>query len=182
MGRDKAQILVGGKPLWSRQLQILAETAPIDLFISGDADGRFRDAECRIIPDLHPCQGPLGGIAAVLRVISTEWLLVLAVDVGNMTADFLRVLLQAADAAGQGRVCALEGQLEPLVAVYPHAALPFAEEQLSSGNRKLGNFIEGLEVAGLMGRYAVPPEHAALFANWNTPADLPAANSPDAGD
>src|SRR5215204_5156515 len=84
MGRDKAQILVDGEPLWMRQLQSLRETDPTELLISAQTAAAFQDARCRVIPDAEAGQGPLGGIVTLLDAMSNDWLLVLAVDVPRM--------------------------------------------------------------------------------------------------
>ena len=171
MGRDKALILIDGEPLWARQLRVLRETDPAELLISAGNRTVFRDAPCPVIPDAEPGHGPLGGIATLLEVMQDDWLLVLAVDLPRMTSEFLRQVLHGTLEAG--RVCVHpDGKLEPLVAVYPRAALPIAQEQLRSGDRKLSSFIQRLEGEGLITRRLIAPAELPLFTNWNAPADV----------
>src|SRR5687768_17396927 len=89
MGRDKGALLVEGEPLWQRQLNILRRTQPRELFISGPLDGPYANTGVRIVSDAEPHLGPLGGIAAALGECTTDWLLVLAVDLPFMRADYL---------------------------------------------------------------------------------------------
>lgn len=174
MGRDKAAICIAGEPLWQRQVATLRATGPAELFISGPPDGPFANSGIEILPDAECGIGPLAGITAALRRIRTEWLLVLAVDVPAMTPEFLRTMIEAAAAGGQGIVpCASEPLpnqgLEPLVAVYPRAVLAIAEEQIHAGRLKAREFAQAAMDAGLV---RTQPAEPALFENWNTPGDV----------
>jgi molybdopterin-guanine dinucleotide biosynthesis protein A len=64
------------------------------------------------------------------------------------------------------------GDLEPLVAVYPRAALARAEAQLRAGERRLSALISQLETDGLLLKQVLDAGARALFANWNTPEDV----------
>ena len=191
MGRDKSALPVNGEPLWQRQLAILRATDPAELFISGKNDGPYANAGVEILADEFPDCGPLGGIATALRRCTGDRLLVLAVDMPAMTADFLRTLLDqshrtamgvvpsvADDVRRQARIPAAatnakELHLEPLAAVYPRAALAVADECLRTGEWKLETFIRELEARGLATIRPVKAGEAALFTNWNSPGDVP---------
>lgn len=170
MGRDKALLMVDGVPLWQRQLALLRATNPAEVLISGPADA-FSGAENYTLPDAWLETGPLGGIATALRKIRSELMLVLAVDLPRMRAEFLSRLVESATREQGVLAVQPDGTLEPLVAVYPRAAAQFAEEQLAAGQRKLARWIDRLETAGLITRISVAPEEMDFFANWNTPAD-----------
>ena len=102
MGRDKSALPVNGEPLWQRQLAVLRATNPAELFISGKSDGPYADCGVEILADEIPGCGPLGGIATALRRCTGERLLVLAVDMPAMTAEFLRALLEESQRSGLG--------------------------------------------------------------------------------
>jgi molybdopterin-guanine dinucleotide biosynthesis protein A len=175
MGKDKAEILVDGEPLWFRQLELLRQTQPVEILISGLADGPYAAAGYPIVTDELPDQGPLGGISSVMAKAAAEWVLVLAVDVPFVTAEFLRCMVHQGVQTGKGIIpIHSDGRLEPLVAVYPRAALPHARANLHAGDRKLANFIQRLEAAGLTRRLPINPQDARLFTNWNSPADVEA--------
>jgi molybdenum cofactor guanylyltransferase len=173
MGRDKAALLVDGEPLWQRQLNTLGGTQPAEVFISGPLDGPYGNAGVRIVPDAEPLLGPLGGITAALKACSTEWLLVLAVDLPHMSADYLRRMVRMATESDAGIIPVIEGaKLEPLAAVYPKRALPVAEARCSAKQLKLADFISDLEGRGWMRRMEVSEEEAVCFTNWNSPEDV----------
>ena len=179
MGRDKSALPVNGEPLWQRQLAVLRATEPAELFISGKNDGPYADCGVEILADEIPGCGPLGGIVTALRRCTSDHLLVLAVDMPAMTAEFLRKLLDESQRTGMGVVPSVaddgrrRASFEPLAAVYPRAALAIADECLRMGERKLEAFIRKLEASQLMSVLAVGQNDAALFANWNSPEDLP---------
>jgi len=190
MGRDKAALIVGGEPLWQRQLAVLSATEPAELFISGKSDGPYAGCGVEVIVDEITDCGPLGGIGAALRRCTRERLLVLAADMAAMTPEFLRSLLDesqrtamgvvpsvAADGRRRARISSSADELEqhriePLAAVYPRAALAVADECLRAGKRKLETFVRALETHGLVTIHPVQAEEIALFTNWNAPEDI----------
>lgn len=170
MGCDKSALLVGGQPLWRRQLDVLRATGAEEFFISGKADGPYAGAGVEIIEDSRCESGPLGGIASALRRCADEWLLVLAVDMPAMTADFLCTLTDAVrNGAG---VVPMTDRIQPLAALYPCAALEIAERLLREGQRKMESFVDELAERSLVRRLDVPTSQWHLFTNWNTPGDV----------
>ena len=167
MGCDKAALSLGGIPLWRRQLETLADTRPAELFVAGKC-APVEGVE--VLEDRWKNCGPLGGLATALHRATTPWLLVLAVDMPAMTPAFLSGLAMRAEETGQGSVPTFDGQWEPLAAIYPTAALPFAERMIASGRFAMRHFIEALSEAGLVESLEVTG--LALFANVNTPEDL----------
>ncbi len=170
MGRDKAALVVDGRPLWRRQLATLEATGAAEIFVSGKPDWAHEGIVS--VPDAVENSGPLAGIAASLRHCASPFLLALAVDMPSMTAAFLQSLVTLAAKTRTGIVPVLNGRFEPLAAIYPKDALQIAEGRLLAGNRKLEDFIAGLERSGLMTRHIVAETDAALFANWNEPGDV----------
>ena len=177
MGQDKALLsLPDGRRLWERQLGVLRELRPEELFISGPRrEGFPADVPC--LADALPGGGPLGGIAAALAAMRSERLVVLAVDLPAMTAGFLRGLLVEAEekarAAGTGVIPqGADGFFEPLTAVYPKTALDEAQARLRGEDRSLQRFIRRLIESGEAVGRRIVPEEAFLFANWNRPRDV----------
>ncbi len=179
MGRDKAALLVNGEPLWKRQLAVLRATEPAEIFISGKGDGPYAGCCVEILADEIPGCGPLGGIVTALRRCTSERLLVLAVDMPAMTAEFLLTLLNESSRTGKGVVpsVAADGRrradLEPLAAIYPRTAVAVADNCLRRGERKLETFIRRLEADGLVVVQSVASNEVRLFENWNAPENLP---------
>jgi molybdenum cofactor guanylyltransferase len=174
MGRDKVFLPVEreGKSmaLWERQLSILNTLAPSELVISGPNKKGY-PAAVPVYVDEWNDAGPLGGIATCLGRISHGPLLVLAIDLPQVQPAFLQKLLDGTEAAC-GIVPILNDHFEPLIAVYPKAALELAIAQLSKRDYVLQHFVELLLKHRLVISYKVPASEQSQFENWNRPQDL----------
>ena len=168
MGCDKAGVLLGGQPLWQRQLATLRAVHPHELFISGKPDGPYAGAGVEILADNYPGLGPLAGLEAALRRASHPLVLVLAIDLPAMTADFLSSLI------GQGTGCVprTDRWFEPLAAVYPCACLPLAESCLRDADHSMQRFVRLAAEQGFMRVRELADGERALFKNLNQPGDL----------
>ena len=172
MGRDKAWLSVGGQPLLARQIALVRELAPAELFISGRAGTDYSSLGCPVLTDEFQDAGPLAGIVAGLQASAAPLLLVLAVDMPDMTASALRRLLEQC-VSGAGVVPRANHRLEPLAAFYPKAALSVAVDLLNRQLRAARTFAECCQQAGLVTVHEVASPDGKCFANWNSPADLP---------
>jgi molybdopterin-guanine dinucleotide biosynthesis protein A len=173
MGRDKAYLEVNWQgvsmPLWKRQLAVLQSVSPEEIVISGPRKQSY-PASTAVVADNWAGVGPLGGIATCLNQTRSTLLLVLAIDLPRITPGFLMKLL-AKSKAGCGVVPVHQERFEPLIAVYPGAALRVALDQLQQGDYVLQHFIHKLLEAGLMIGYDVELSEEHQLENWNTPGD-----------
>ena len=168
MGRDKAGLEIEGVPLWQRQLATLRATEPAELLISGRIDGPYAGSGIKILPDETAGLGPLGGIATALRQMKTDLLLVLAIDLPDMTPEFL-LRLTSRDS---GIVPESEDHLEPLAATYPRTCFPVAESTLHSADHSMHAFVRSALGLGLLATFPAAAAERFLFRNLNTPSDL----------
>lgn len=171
MGRDKAGLIIDGQPLWRRQLATLQATRPTELFISGKRSAPYAEAGVPIIADAPPSVGPLSGLAAALRYARHEFLLVLAIDLPAVTAEFLSALQGLAAAAGTGIVSRNDQFFEPLAAIYSQNCLPLVDECLRSGDHSLQRFIRLAVEQGHVAIHPLATHELPLFRNLNFPSD-----------
>ncbi len=117
MGRDKATLMVGGEPMWRRQIRTLREAGFAEIMIARGAHEPLGAGEPGLVevPDAVPGCGPLGGLATGLQRASTGWLLVLAVDLPFMPASFLRemIALTEADECSRGLAVTMQKARRP---------------------------------------------------------------------
>ena len=172
MGCDKAWVEVKGQPLLARQIALVRELAPADLFISGRVDTDYNSLGCPVLADEFADAGPLAGIAAGLKAASAPLVLVLAVDMHDMTSAALGQLLRQCT-SGTGVVPRVNRRLEPLAAFYSKAAAPLAVDLLKRQLRAVRTFAEECKQAGLVTLHDADEADWKCFANWNSPADLP---------
>jgi molybdopterin-guanine dinucleotide biosynthesis protein A len=175
MGRDKAFLEIDGVPLWRRQLSVLEAMKPAQLMIAGPPRPDWNDTGAVIVPDRREHAGPLAGIAAGLRRCSTELLLVLAVDLPNITTGYLRALLEQCS-HGVGVVPQNGDRFEPVAALYPTRSASVVERLLGEERPSLQRFARECVDAHLVRTVAVSAVDALLLLNMNTPSDLVTAS------
>jgi molybdopterin-guanine dinucleotide biosynthesis protein A len=168
MGRDKTSLEIAGQPLWRRQIETLQALSPEQLMISGPPREAWREFE--IVADVIAGAGPLAGVATALRKCSSSHLVVLAVDLPAMSADFLRSLL-ARCSDDQGVVPRSSRGFEPLAAVYPVRCVALAATNLMCRDFSMESFVQGALRKKLVCEHAISPPEEHLFANLNTPTD-----------
>ncbi|RVQ67197.1 molybdenum cofactor guanylyltransferase [Croceicoccus ponticola] len=152
-GSDKALALLDGETLLSRAVGVLARHCAA-VVVAGRGD----DGASGVADWPEPGLGPLGGLAGALRhARDGGFAAVLAIGVDSIgLPDDLRVILSPAPAC-------LAAQ--PVVGLWPVAALPVIETILTGGERRsMLHFAE--RTGARLVELAIPP------ANVNTPADL----------
>ena len=171
MGEDKATILFRSVPLWKIQLELLRQLEPHELFVSARTDPVWRPADAQFVADQMPSRGPVSGIAAALSRISSDHLLVLAIDMPFMTENYLRGLCERVR-TGSGIVPVIESRFEPLAAVYPREVCHDVVATLSGNDFSLQSLISKLIAANKLEPVQVSKEEKALLHNLNEPRDF----------
>lgn len=171
MGTDKAFLPWKGVRLVDRQLATLRALDPVELLVSGRRGIDYGVPTARVVFDAVPDQGPLAGIEAVLDATTASHVVVLAIDLPEMTPAFLRRLVDrcrfeigAVARSGRG--------WEPLAAVYPRALLPRIRSLLADAHRALQPLIEESVTAGKLVPVQIRPMESGLFWNVNTPPEF----------
>jgi molybdopterin-guanine dinucleotide biosynthesis protein A len=166
MGRDKALLACEGEPLWRRQWRLLEQAGAGEIFLSARSDQTWVPKNVVTLTDAVTGAGPLAGITAALARCRTTHLIVLAVDLPQMTSMWFRQL--AADCVpGRGAVGRRGKFFEPLAAIYPCELRGAAEAALSRGDYALQAFI-----AAAGERFQIreiTDTEAPWFENWNEP-------------
>src|SRR5690606_29522274 len=67
MGRDKALLVIGGRPLARRVAGSLRAAGAAAVVAIGGDEGGLRAAGLEVVPDDRPGEGPLGGLVTALR-------------------------------------------------------------------------------------------------------------------
>jgi molybdopterin-guanine dinucleotide biosynthesis protein A len=187
MGRDKALLQVGGRSLVERALDKLRSIGVAAPRIAGARTDLSSHAP--VVSDLHPGCGPLSGIEAALSSTSQPLNLFLPVDMPLLPPQFLSWMLLRAEITGAlATVPRINGQPQPLCAVYHRDLLRPITASLIAGNYKVMSVVS---VAGqsqsqtvdlfdterlastdpeLLGFSALPLYH--WFLNCNLPEDV----------
>ena len=172
MGRDKAFLKIDGQTLLSRQIALARSAGAEAVYLSGRPATDYSATGCPVLMDAFPGCGPLAGVERGLATSRTPWLLVLAVDLPAINAEFLARLLRSCSKTGAG-IPRLNGQIEPLLACYPRAAQAEAGTRLAAGNHSVADFARYCVESRLAAFLDLPAAEAPHFSNWNSPQDLP---------
>jgi len=170
MGRDKAWVECNGQSLVSRAVSTVRDSGIAEVFVSGRTGTDYSALGCPIVLDRRSGLGPLAGVESALEAVQAPLLLVLAVDLPRMTADFLRKLTSSCDPF-TGVIPALDGQLEPLCAVYPKRCLFIARDCLLNHRLAARDFADACRREHAVRTFVVPDTDACYFENWNRPSD-----------
>jgi len=176
MGEDKAFIEVAGRPLIAWTLERLTGLGKETIIVTNTPE-RFCRFDAKVVTDVIPGVGALGGLHSGLFHASCSHALVVACDMPFLNRLLLRY--QVVLANNYDVVVPRIGEyLEPLHAVYARACLPFIKERIDAGCKRIYDFyhlvrvrfVENAEIA------MFDPEHHS-FLNVNTPAELQAVRA-----
>src|SRR4051812_6351066 len=146
-GRDKSALLVDGHAILDAQMAALAPLTD-DLMIVGQAarpvstatrdagDRESNHRQPRIVHDLVPGCGPLGGLHAALTAAHGNRVLLVACDMPFLSSAFMAHLLSLSADADIVVPHSQRGY-HPLCAVYTMACLAPAATRLADGRLKL---------------------------------------------
>jgi molybdopterin-guanine dinucleotide biosynthesis protein A len=176
LGVDKALLQLDGGP--SLIARTVARLLPLveEIVIVADDGERFGALPARIVPDLYPGAGSLGGIYTGVAAAANEYSLVVACDMPFLSAAVLYHLLAEPRSFDVLLPRLAGGLTEPLHALYSRACLSPIRRQLEAGRYRIVSFMDEVTV-----RYVEEPilrrfdPDLRSFVNINTPEELEAA-------
>jgi len=162
MGRPKALIEIDGVPMARRVAIAMRRGGCATVVAVGPA---ALAAGLDHVADLHPGEGPLGGILTALNASAGAPTLVAACDLPWIDAASLAMLIGAAG-RGEDVVVARSSRLEPLCALWQPSAAAKLQVVFDGGERAVHRAIVTLDVAEV----DLPD---SVLTNVNAPDDLP---------
>jgi molybdopterin-guanine dinucleotide biosynthesis protein A len=178
MGRDKAEIVFRGQPLWQRQIELLRGLSPEKIFVSARKEPSWLPLDAELILDEPPSRGPLSGLTKALERMQTSHLVALAVDMPFMTSEQMRILWSLT-MIGRGVVPMIKDRAEPLAAIYPREAGSDLTAALAGDDFSLQRLSRGLVQLGKLRVFAVPQRDEALYRSVNKPEDFKEGRFPN---
>lgn len=175
MGRDKALLPAppaGTMPLWERQWSVLREAGARHIYLSARPEqawaqsARGKPGFSGLLYDALPDCGPLVGITAAVERANGAHVMVLAVDLPRLQAEWFAGLMGKC-APSVGIVGRRGGYYEPLAAIYPREMMWLAWEALARGDYALQRWIAGGVRDGLLRVVDIVDSQAEWFENWN---------------
>ena len=169
-GQDKSRLVVEGRTIIVRQVEILQRVAD-EVFVAGGDSEQYADLGLRAYADVLPGIGAIGGILTALTVSPAESVIVVACDLPFLEPNLLEALVDASAGHDAAWVRTARG-VEPFVACYRRSARERVRARIETGQLKAAELAQAIDIAELgpdeVARYG-PLER--LLANVNTPAD-----------
>ena len=175
LGRDKALETIGNRSLLQRVVSTLGLFNGDVIIVSAREQSLLQSIDypkLRIVTDIYPGKGTLGGIYTGLVVSDSLCNLVVACDMPFLNHDLLHYMIQLSPSFDVV-VPRLGNMVEPLHAVYSKDCLVSVEYLLKQGNLSVTELFTLVRVryveAEEIDRF--DPKHLSFF-NINTEADL----------
>ena len=178
MGEDKRYLIVGQQTLLERGLAVLRSIFQ-DVVVVIAQDSPPLNINARVVRDLVPDCGSLGGVYTGLKEAATSYIFVVACDMPfldqNVISEFIR-----RRANTDIVVARLAARLHPMHALYGKGCLPAIEQMIMARQLKIQDLVSQIS---LRVQYVTDRDLLTIDPSWrsfhnvNTPADLEAAHS-----
>lgn len=193
MGRDKATIEIDGVPLIRRIYDVVAgcrdrNISPIEIYVITPWSERYREVlpiECNFIAEESPHQGPLCGFAQGLSQIDSEWVLLVACDLPNLSTSAIASWIDRLNDIPPQSIAYLPKHAdfgwEPLCGFYRRSScLNSLRQYIDDGGQSFQGWLKMNLVTELtifqsreyLDTDSVNPADRSILFNCNTPVDL----------
>ena len=185
LGHDKILEIVGSKKLLEQVISRIDSLGREIIIVTAD-DRAFPQLDChpnlKVVTDVFPGKGSLGGIYTGLVASNSFYNLVVASDMPFLNQDLLRYIIEVSD--GYDFVLPRVNNLfEPLHAVYSKNCVAPIENILQKGRKVIIDLFDYVKVRHVEAEEVdrFDPKHLSFF-NINTREDLELARKIAAGD
>ncbi len=171
MGYDKAFIKVGGTVLIKRQLKLLKSFFK-EIIIVTNTPHKYRLRGVKVIKDIIPGQGPLGGIYSGLVASSSTYNFVVACDMPFINLQLIKYMVSLKDNFDTV-VPRIKNGYEPLFAIYAKNCIPIIENALKENKLNVSTVFQKAKTIFISQREIEKFDKKLLFlANINTQDEL----------
>ena len=182
-GRDKSRLVIDGRPILERQLELVGPVVSDILIVTSEARAAsFAGTRMaagappvHVAVDRYPDSGPLGAILTALESTSADAVFVIAGDMPDVTRRLVEALaaLHGEPGSPAATVPVSARGLEPLCAIYGRAAEAPLRAAFDAGRLSLQAVLADLEPRVLpLDAVARAGDPETLFRNINSPGDL----------
>ena len=170
MGRDKAWLDLGGRPMIEYVIRALAPVTTTVAIIANSPE--FARLGFPVFADTQTGIGPLEAIRTALSYSLTNKVALVGCDLPLVTSELFSLLLSVPGDQHATVPVGVDRKLEPLCAIYRTEALPIVTDLIARGGRKISllfdqvptRFVPFDELRHLAGS-------ELFFENINTPED-----------
>jgi len=172
LGRNKLSEMIGNRTLLERVIDRLSLVSGEILIVIAQGQPKPALSSTKVVVDLYPGKGVVGGIYTGLVAAQSFHSLVVAADMPFLNPSLLRYLIQVSPTYDV-IIPRIKDELEPLHAIYSKNCLAPIQQQIEQGKLKVRDFLDQVRV-----RYVEEAEinrfdpKKLSFFNINTLADL----------
>ncbi len=126
----------------------------------------------RTFNDIISGCGPLGGIYSALHYSETQWILIMPVDMPNLSVEIYNILSQNIIDERSPVAAVSNKGLEPLVSIWPRSAVNQVEKMIKAGNYSIRDCLKALRFKAVKINGEHNENKEDPFYNINTQQDL----------
>jgi len=170
-GSDKSLFLFDGKPMIAHTYDAIKPVFD-EIFIIASGGEKFSFLDAKIIPDIIPGLGPIGGIYTALESIDAGRIFVFPCDMPFLNTEFIRFMTTIPDLYDI-IVPVMSGLYQPLHAIYSKTCSEGIKRKIELEDYRMSGFYEGYNIRAVgedeIGFYDDP---FRMFRNINFREDL----------
>ena len=166
MGKNKAFLTLDGKTFLAK---ISEELIGIDeIMLSIDDVEKFASEDIKLVEDMYPNLGPVGGIYSALRGCRSEYLLVVSCDMPLFKKELWQYMITFVDSSYDAfALVTRDKRVQPLCSIYSVNAMHILEKQIRHGQYCLHAALDKMLVRYIPLQYS--NFHDDIVKNVNTP-------------
>lgn len=175
IGRNKSLLKIGESSLIDRVIDIVGQFTSSVLIVTNEDQFdlvKTQALRARVLEDIYPGKGPLGGIYTGLLHAENTYSLVVGCDTPFLNSDLINCLIDKAHDV-DAIVPKIGSMIEPLHAVYSKNCLLPIESLIQAGKLQIIKLFDLVNTIYVMEREIdmFDPDHLS-FLNINTESDL----------
>ncbi len=170
MGKNKAELTINGKTFVEILLNKAKALGISQIFLSGF---EVKDSEITVVQDIFKERGPLGGIHACMRQMTTPYCFVVPVDVPQIPLSMLQRLMEAHEGMEDRNkpVVLKHGERrENLIGIYPIRMADYIEKLSREHSASVHGILESWGHEGC--EVEIPDWQAENINTWDTYTDI----------
>ncbi len=170
-GRDKAFVKIEGIPIIKRQIKILSKAFKKIIIVTNSPD-KYRLKGVKIIQDIIPDKGPLGGLYSGLRASDSIYNFVVACDMPFLNERLVKYMIKNIKNFDVF-IPKIDNKLHPLCGIYSKNCIPVIEQRLMQDRLKVSGIFSELKAKFISKKKLQSFDKALLcLENINTLQDL----------
>ncbi|MBI5143628.1 MAG: molybdenum cofactor guanylyltransferase, partial [Candidatus Omnitrophica bacterium] len=169
---DKAFLKIAGEPIIKRQLKVLKKIFK-EVIIVTNSNDRYKNLKgVKVIPDILPGRGPLGGIYSGLLASKDRYNFVVACDMPFINEALIKYMIDTKD-NHDIIIAKKDKKFHPLFGIYNKNCIPIIEEMLKQDRLKISDIFSHVKTHFILKQEIERFDEKLLsLVNINTVEDL----------